>query len=200
MGKRRITRYNDTIGPDFSSGMIVLTIFMAAVIILCVYFVCNRDPDPYADDTETDTKADTYVDSDGNIVVVTETDAPEETLPPEPEYDLVTVPSGEVGKGFLILVNNTIEYDFSFEEEIADLYGHEEKSKSYGLATINISCAYSILPYLNEFLDAYYEATEDNKVVINSGHRTYENQKSILDDRIASVGEEEAYAYVAIPG
>ncbi len=194
--RRRITRYNDTIGPDFSSGMIVLTIFMAAVVILSVYFACNRES--AFGDLDTADTADTLETNDkGEAIDPSET---LETEPPEPTFDTVTVESKMQGAGYLILVNNQTEYDFDVEEEIVDLYGNEEKSKSYGLATVNISCAGSILPHLNAFLDDYYAATEDNKVVINSGHRTYENQKSILDDRIASVGEEEAYAYVAIPG
>lgn len=207
MGRRRITRYNDTIGPDFSSGMIVLTIFMAAVIILCVYFICNRDPDPYKADTDSENVSDVGDETGGNGDVNSggDSEIPEsgefgDTGEPTPEYTVVTVKSETQSAGYLILVNNDTEYDFDFEEEIVFLYGNEEKSKSYGLATVNISCAHSILPHLNDFLNAYYDATEDGKVVINSGHRTYADQKVILDDRIASKGEAEAYAYVALPG
>lgn len=200
MGKRRVTRYNDTVGPDFSSGMIVLTIFIAAVIVLSVYFVCNREVDPFETDTEPPV---TETDEDGNVIVVdTEGDGEteEEETTAEDKFDTVYVSSTDTSRGYLILVNNSVIYDFDIEEEIVFLYQHEEKSKSYGLATVNISCAYSILPHLNSFLDAYYDATEDNKVVINSGHRTYDDQNSILQSRIDSVGEEEAYKYVAIPG
>lgn len=209
MGRRRITRYNDTIGPDFSSGMIVLTIFMAAVIILCVYFICNRDPDPYKADTDSENISDVgdedETDESGDVNSGGDTENSEsgefgDTGEPTPEYTVVTVKSETQSVGYLILVNNDTEYDFDFEEEIVFLYGNEEKSKSYGLATVNISCAHSILPHLNDFLNAYYDATEDGKVVINSGHRTYADQKGILDDRIASKGEAEAYAYVALPG
>ncbi len=199
MGKRRVTRYNDTVGPDFSSGMIVLTIFIAAVIVLSVYFVCNREVDPF----ETETKAPvTETDEEGNVIIVDteEGEDTEEETTAEDRFDTVYVSSSDVSRGFLILVNNSTVYDFDIEEEIVFLYQHEEKSKSYGLATVNISCAHSVLSHLNAFMDDYYEATEDNKVVINSGHRTYDDQNSILQNRIDSVGEEEAYKYVAIPG
>lgn len=212
VGKRRITRYNDTVGPDFSSGMIVLTIFMAAVIILCVYFVCNRDTDPYAPDTGTESGTDVGENNSDSDDDGTDTGGNNgsndgngdseggDTSQPDESFELVTVSNAGVTAGYLILVNNWTEYNFETEEEIVFLYGNDEKSKSYGLATVNISCAKSILPHLNSFLDAYYDATEDGKVVINSGHRTYDDQNSILEDRIDSVGEEEAYKYVAIPG
>ncbi len=191
--------------------MIVLTIFMAAVIILCVYFVCNRDADPYAPDTGTESGTDvggdgTGVggdDSNGNNAGESESGNgtnDSDTSQPEDTFELVTVSNSELTAGYLILVNNWTEYNFETEEEIVFLYGNDEKSKSYGLATATISCARSILPHLNSFLDAYYEATEDGKAVINSGHRTYDDQESILQNRIDKVGEEEAYKYVAIPG
>ncbi len=207
MSKRRVTRYNDTIGPELSSGMLVLTIFIAAVIILCVYFVCNRDPDPYKDvPKDSDTAALTDTDEEGNVIIIDTPDESsnmQETEEPEPDkelFDVVSVSTADVARGYLILVNNKTAYNFDIEEEIVGLYQNEDKSATYGLATVNISCAKSVLPYLNEMIDAYYADTEDGYTVINSGYRTYEDQNDILVSRIESVGEEQAYAYVAIPG
>ena len=187
--------------------MLVLTIFMAAVIILCVYFVCNRDPDPYADTpTDSDGGTVTETDSEGNIIIVDTPDSDTETVEteePEPDkelFDIVSVSTADVARGYLILVNNKTAYNFDIEENIVGLYQNEDKSQTYGLATVNISCAESVLTYLNEMIDAYYADTEDGYTVINSGYRTYEDQNDILVSRIESVGEEEAYAYVAIPG
>lgn len=195
MSKRRVTRYNDTIGPELSSGMLVLTIFLAAIIILCVYFACNRESDPYADvpaesestDASDSSKEDQSADTD-------------EAQPDKELFDVISVSTADVDRGYLILVNGKNEYNFDIEEKIVGLYQNEDKSSSYGLSTISISCAESVLTYLNEMIDAYYAATEDAKTVINSGYRTYDDQNDILQSRIESVGEEQAYAYVALPG
>ncbi len=204
MSKRRVTRYNDTIGPELSSGMLVLTIFIFAVIILCTYFVCNRDPDPYDDipSTESNAPGETGIGTDGGEDTSagsedTGTSAP---APNDEKYDIISVSTADVAKGFLILVNGKTPYNFDVEEEMVDLYLNKDKSDTFGLATSDISCAGSVLTYLNAMIDAYYDDTGDTKTVVNSGYRTYERQESILQDRIESVGEEEAYAYVALPG
>lgn len=195
MSKRRVTRYNDTIGPELSSGMLVLTIFLAAIIILCVYFACNRESDPYAG--VSDEIGDTSTSGTSTEEQPADTSEPQ---PDEELFDVISVSTADVDRGYLILVNGKTEYNFDIEEKIVDLYQNEDKSSSYGLATVSISCAESVLSYLNEMIDAYYAATEDSKTVINSGYRTYEDQNEILQNRIESVGEEQAYAYVALPG
>lgn len=199
MGKRRVTRYNDTIGPELSSGMLVLTIFLAAIIILCVYFACNRDPDPYAD-LPAESDSSNAFGSDETSTDVAGADSNSEDAPNPELYKIVSVSTADVSRGYLILVNGANEYNFDIEEKIVGLYQNEDKSSTYGLSTISISCAESVLTYLNEMIDAYYEDTGDAKTVINSGYRTYEDQNDILQSRIESVGEDEAYAYVALPG
>ena len=195
--RRRVTRYNENIGPDFSSGMVVLTIFLAAVVLLCVYFVCNADigDTPETEQSDTASTGDTDKIPGGDISGTDST--PEDTAGPS-EYT-VSVSDSELHRGFLILVNG--EYDYVFgDEKIVFLYGSEKKSSAYGLATVNISCAESVLPYFNSMLEDYVAASGDDGMVINSGHRTYDDQDQILQARIERVGEEEALAYVALPG
>ncbi len=197
MGRRRITRYNDTVGPELSSGMLVLTIFIFAVIILCTYFACNRDPDPYAG---TDSIFDS-LGGDGPDEPMSDADTLDtEKAPDEDKFEVVSVSTADVARGYLILVNGKTPYNFDIGEEIVSLYQNEDKSSTFGLATSDISCAKSVLGYLNAMMEAYYADTEDPFTVLNSGFRTYEDQESILNDRIDKVGEEEAYAYVARPG
>lgn len=188
---RRVTRYNNRIGPDLSSGMMVLTIFLAAVVILCVYFACNAVPLRVHSPADTDAGAGTYAEAEPET-------APPPLIPDE-LTDVIDVPDSDSTRGYLILVNSEYAYTFG-GEDIISLYRNEDKSSSYGLAVANISCDRSILVYLNEMIDAYVEATEDNGVIINSGYRTYDEQNDILQARIERDGEEEAYRYVSLPG
>ena len=188
--KRRVTRYNDRFGPSMSSGMTVLAIFLAAVVILSVYFACNAFPLRGSGDTAAE---------DLPEVAPPPPETEEMSLIPEELTARVNFSNADIAHGYLILVNKDHEYSVGGEDVVA-LYHNEDKSPSYGLATSDIACERSILPFLNEFLDAYSEASGDENVVINSGYRSFEAQQQILDDRIASDGEEEAYKYVALPG
>ncbi len=185
--RRRLIRYNDTVGPDLSSGMMVLTIFLMASVVLAVYFALNAE-----------TKKPLYDETYHNWNVT----MPIETEPPmfsEELTETFTVSDDEMRRGYLILVNADHEYDFG-SEDIVLLYHNEEKSKSYGLLNASISVERSILPHLNALMDAYVADTGDERALVNSGYRDYEAQEKELSDRIEKDGEEEAYRYVAMPG
>lgn len=188
--RRRGTRYRRRSGPPLSSGMTVLIIFLTTVVILSVYFACGALLTAKKDGETTA--------GGGTFAPQTEPET-EGPLIPEELTEYVTVSKEDVTRGFLILVNRDHEYTFGSEDIVA-LYHNGDKSSSYGLATSDIACERAILPALNRFLDAYAEASGDENTVINSGYRSFEAQKQILDDRIASDGEEEAYKYVALPG
>ncbi len=185
--RRRITRYNERIGPDLTPGMMTLTVFLAVAVILSVYFAFNAEPQKPADDT--------YV----NTWSASDTNSPE-TSKPKYETTTVSVDNDEVDTGYLVLVNGEHECTFAEDGKIVLLYGNEDKGESYGLATASIACRSDVLDDLNRMLDAYMAATEDGGSIINSGYRTLEDQTQILNDRIESDGEEEAYKYVALPG
>ncbi len=195
MSRRRVSRYGDRAQPEITSGMLVLIIFAAAAILLTVYFICNIEYTP-TEDTETDTESGTV--TDGGALSGTETNA-EDTAATE-DYITVSVSNSEVYSGYMVLVNYETIFNFDYAEPTVTLYHNDEKSDSYSLATSSISCAYSILEYLNNFLDAYAEATGDDGAIINSGARTYEEQLSIMEEYTELYGEDYANAYVAVPG
>ena len=176
-----------------SSGMMVLTIFLMTVVILCVYFACNSG----GRSTDWDDSG-----AIGNVSAPDFSTEEEEAPPrfPEDKTDVISVSDDDMTRGDLILVNAWHEHTFGGEGEIVSLYHNEEKSSSYGLATSSISCSHDILSHLNDFIDDYAAATEDDRVILNAGYRTYSEQEEILKDRIESDGEEEAYKYVALPG
>ncbi len=187
--RRRITRYNERIGPELTPGMMTLAVFLATVIILSVYFACNAAPPVRG------------VDTDEITFGGAGTDAPIETDPvPDEKTDVITVPNSQIDTGYLILVNGDHKYDFAEADRIVSLYGNDDRSDSYGLATSSIACREDVLDDLNMMLDAYKAATDDGGSIINSAYRTSDEQREILVSRIESDGEEEAYKYVAQPG
>ncbi|MCD7783207.1 MAG: M15 family metallopeptidase [Firmicutes bacterium] len=184
-------------GPELTSGMIVLIIFAAAAILLTVYFICNIEYSP-SEGTETDglTSAGTSYSAADNGT----TGGSAETDPEGEEYISVSVSNSEIYSGYMVLVNYQYAFNFDYAEANVSLYHNEDKSDSYSLASSSISCASSVLEYLNEFLDAYAEATGDDGAIINSAARTYEEQVSIMEEYTELYGEDYANAYVAVPG
>ncbi len=179
-----------------SAGAAALFVFIITLIILTVYFFINSEPRSPIDTSDTENVSTSGVgDSEGDG-----SGTGDETQADEDKYELISVDNSIVNKGYLILVNPWCEYVFDDDENIVLLYKNKDKSPHYGLATASISCDAYIFGRLNEFVNAYYEATGDDGTIINSGHRTYEEQEALLTSRIESVGEEEAYKYVAIPG
>lgn len=185
-----------------TAGVAALFVFITTLIILTVYFIINSEPRSPVDTSDT-TNVDTSGMSDSNNEDNGSSGGEnngDETQDIKDKYEIISVDNSTVNKGYLILVNPWHEYVFDNDENIVSLYRNKDKSPHYGLATAAISCDAYVFSRLNEFVDAYYEATGDDGTIINSGHRTYEEQEDILTSRIEKVGEEEAYKYVAIPG
>lgn len=186
---------------EIPAGAAALFVFITTLIILIVYFIINSEPGPPVDTSDTINVSTSSTNDSGDDSRIEEnTDDGTHAGKEKYEYELISVDNSNVNKGYLILVNPWHEYVFDDDENIVLLYRNKDKSSHYGLATASISCDAYVFSRLNEFVDAYYEATGDDGTIINSGHRTYEEQESILTSRIEKVGEEEAYKYVAIPG
>ncbi len=186
--RKRIARYNDAFGPDLAPGMMVLSIFLMAAVLLAVFFALNAETDrPLSGEG-------TY--RDWSVTEPPVTDPP--VIPPE-LTETFTVPDTDMTRGYLVLVNAEHEYKFG-SEDIVTLYHNPDKSGSYGLLTSSLGVERSILPYLNALMDAYVADTADDHALLSSAYRSYEEQEKELNDRIEKDGEEEAYRYVAVPG
>lgn len=113
-------------------------------------------------------------------------------------YDKVSMEEKDISRGNLILVNNKIEYDFSYGEELTSLY--DIKDSTYKVSGIDLLVKDTIGEALNEMLREFHKKYKDNSVIVVSGYRTYDFQKQLLEDEIRNVGAEEAAKWVANPG
>lgn len=126
-------------------------------------------------------------------------------IPPEPEpptiedtHDLVDLSGYKIDQGGLILLNYENEYTFS--EELSLISVAEVLTESYSVERDNILVSESIVGPMNDFFDAFTEATGRTNIVVISGHRTLEYQQLILDGKAEIVGLTEALRWVAQPG
>lgn len=113
-------------------------------------------------------------------------------------YKLIQMSEQDIHKGELILVNRDNAYTFDEELDLVSLMG--QKTDSYLIKDKNVLVKESIIPQLNAMLDDFNRHTNLKTINVISGHRTYDYQQNLLNERISRDGEEQALNYVAKPG
>ncbi len=191
-------------------GALVCAILFLSVILVSLFFMSRNEAAP------SDTPAATpdaenesaYYPYETIPPVTTENTAILETQdlafigpPPmltEPESVLVSIDNTGITRGDLILINKDHPYSFDLPTKQTVFYGN--KSPVYTLSGSSISIDAELFPLFDRMLVDFSNATGCKDVLITSGYRTMEDQKSIMASRIASMGEEKARLYVAEPG
>ena len=107
----------------------------------------------------------------------------EETSEPGVIYDSLEISNQEIYNGSLILVNS--EYPFQgSEENLVSLYQVmlEKDCHSFGGAnSAEVKVQQEYAEKLIEMFDAFYNATYDNNVIVQSGYRSAERQQELYD-------------------
>ncbi len=113
------------------------------------------------------------------------------------QYTYIKKDTSLVYEGDLILINGHHEYRFQ-NQDIITVYGN--KSKYYKVRDTKVSLNRAALDSFNWMMEAFYKASGKYDVMLVSGYRDLEFQQQLLDQRIASQGEEVAKMFVAMPG
>lgn len=133
--------------------------------------------------------------SDGNVLY-----GPELSYfdPLEATTDYVTVSRDAIFQGELILVNPDTPFHFELWEEPVSVFDY--KSSSYSVRSKNIKLSRATIDALNDFLDAFSQATGIGDLMVNSAYRSKEEQQEVWDDYMRDYGEEYTKKYVSVPG
>lgn len=121
----------------------------------------------------------------------------------EVTYDTVSVPTADYTNGCMILVNEQHPFVFDYEgsvirdDEIVQVNRFIE-NRTFKASDNNTRLGSSTVAALNRMFADFYAATGKNDCMILSAHRTYDEQKKILADRVARDGEDQDTA--ATPG
>lgn len=122
----------------------------------------------------------------------------------KPALEEIVVSNADVHTGNLILVNYDYAFVFPDSQPQTLLYGNRAKDENgksvYALSRADISLNAELFPIFDGLLLDFYRASGCRDVLITSGFRTFDFQKQLMADRIASQGEEVARQYVAEPG
>lgn len=115
-----------------------------------------------------------------------------------PKCDYIAKSQTDIFTGDLILVNADHAYVFPETPNISRVY--DNKSSAYKLSTTAEMLDTDVLAKFNKMIDDFYAAKSYGDILLRSGYRDFETQKSVYDSRVASQGEEQAKLYVATPG
>lgn len=164
-------------------GIVIFILVLAAVIGVSV-FVLATGRGGVSDDVlpETNTVAET-----------------EEV--PQDICDYIETEPSAVHRGFLILVNHELAYEFPEDgtgPEVASVY--DNCKGLLKVASMSDSLDPVTLSRLVSFASDFEERTGDRCFMVNSAYRTYGDQVSIYRSYSETLGEEYARSYVANPG
>lgn len=171
-----------------------IALVLAVLLIVVLLFVWIFSPKDKDDE-----------DDKGNTPVGTGDIIPEE--PPAEEEDdgeinLTTDPTlqssyiftyiikteADLGEGELVLVNNNI----AFKGEVAEddlVVVREKKNSAYSVKDYSVKVLPTVMDSLNEMMLAFFTETQNNDVMVMSGHRTFEYQQGLYDDELESTGQ-----------
>ncbi len=114
------------------------------------------------------------------------------------DYKTIKKLKSDINMGDLILVNSKIPYSFSESQNLVSVY--DVKNSSFKVKDKNVLLNKNITQPLNKMLEDFHDKFNDNSVIVLSGHRTYDYQQMLMDNKTDSVGAIEAVKWVAKPG
>ena len=179
----------------------VIIVLSLAAVACAVIFLGPKLKDKFTDafkkETTTAAETTTKVPYTGFVVTDAETGKSENGVFDASLYTVKTVSADDVHKGDLILVNS--EHGFSFDKSESDnvlLFG----KVSCGLRASDMTINSRLIEPLNDMLSDFYDETRLRTLNIISAYRSFETQETLLNNKIAAVGEEQAKRLIAVPG
>lgn len=118
--------------------------------------------------------------------------------PEKQDYKKLSLKQEDIYRGGLILVNAEYPYQFSEELNLVSVFDH--KNSYYNVKDKNVSVAQTTMDAMNRLLEGFYKEHDNNSINVISGHRTYEFQQTLLDEKTEEKGAVEAMKWVALPG
>lgn len=112
--------------------------------------------------------------------------------------NVIVMDTADLARGDLVLVNNAVTYPFPDGSNLVSVYDY--KSSDYSVADMEVMVESGIMPHLNDMLEDFYRAEGLNTINVVSGYRSYDDQRDLYADSLATDGAEHTARYVANPG
>lgn len=140
--------------------------------------------------------------SGGNSTVTPSEDPMEKDI--RENFVTVSALNSDTKCGNLVLVDKTHPFDFDasttlFEtEELKSIYSM--KNDKYFVKNINVSMMPTAIEALNSLVSDFYDVSGHEDLIIVDAFRSYDDQKKVLDAKIALYGEEQGRLIATNPG
>ena len=157
--------------------LLLLLALIAVVLVVCITLA--RKAEVPAEDPQTP-------ESGG-----AETQAPL----PKGNWKPIEMPEGSLAQGDLVLVNAAN----GFEPSASLVTVYSQKTDSYFVKDTELSVDSRIMLPLNEWMDAFREATGIDNVNIVAGYRTKDYQQKLYDNAVATKGKATVSTTPALP-
>ena len=130
-----------------------------------------------------------------------EVTAPEATTEAQPEFQSIEVANSEVHEGPLVLVNDYNAFEGT-ESDLVSLYNvkMEKESHSFSVPNDALQVKPEMADALIAMLDAFYEETYDDNILVSTGYRTTEQQQAAYDEYENAEEGEKPQRRAAKPG
>ncbi len=117
----------------------------------------------------------------------------------------VTVKNEDIYRGPCILVNLNTPFRFSESDpdgrEYENVFSvYKNKAKSYKVSGGTLFLQMEAIHALNDWMDAFYEQTENRNIMVSQAYRTLKMQKEIYDSFARDYGIDYANSYAQQPG
>lgn len=189
-----------------SAAPLIAMIVLLVLILVCGAFFIARavrgtsEPAVTTEPSGTTTPAQT-TDPSQTDLPSSDTTAPDSDTSATPDtqkWITVTQTAGDVHTGTLQLVNYEHEYVFPSFPNTVTFYGN--KTAKYKLRNTSVSVTRETLDAFNALVAAYNEQTGVNDLIVISGYRDYESQKTTYSNSVKQNGVAYAEKYVAQAG
>ncbi len=180
-----------------------VALLLAILLLIILLFVWIFSPKDKPNDNDDQNEPAFTGDQDVQLPdTPQEDDAPKMTTDPtlQTSYVFTFVPKteSELGDGELALVNNNIAYKGTLTEDELVIV-REAKNQAYKVKDYSVLVRQETIDALNDMMLGFYTATQNDDVMVISGHRTFEYQQGLYEDELAETGLETS-SLVSRPG
>lgn len=217
--KRFIRHYRRVLSVNFDSPLslrdefiVMLVILVLSLLLFTLLYAVSCAGAPHTSSEESSSlpaaaehsdKAETSADAASRAEASRNTDNSQTsqasaTLPPYyKKMTTVTRLSDERYFGPLVLVNKELVCRYNGENVESIM---ETRSSSYAITDSTVSLDKTVVPYLNNMMDDFYEIYGYTPIMVACGYRSMSLQARLYNDELESGGQEAAEKWVAPAG
>ncbi len=156
-------------------GRVFIAVFIVAILIIVIITVFpdkSEKPSTSSSNTQSMNSSDSSLSSVDNTI--------------NANYDFKEFDASQINKGNLILVNGDNKFLADAPDDLVTVYS--KKTKSYQTKDAQVSLKPEVITALNKMADDFFNAKNNNSLMVISGYRTFARQQELYDAELKRTG------------